>query len=991
MPRFLFSILAFLPLFAYSQPRCEVCSYTVSDGLGSSKVSTIEQDKDGLIWIGSWRGLSYFDGYSFMNLYGQHGEQGFPVSSRIQALKAGANGGIWCLTYDRKLYFFNTKTCKYTNVSDVIDKKFEPTQIRNIYPLANGKTWIVSHDKPKKLYYISADLSSGTPFTGESVTEEYAKILGKKTVKVHNALLDEEGVEWIITESDTLRADGKPANRKPSVANQTSKIDSKGRLWQFSDDGSIRMTDKKAGIDKVFSTGHTPLYTVSDKPLFVEDSFHTVWVAYKNCVFSYFDEATGELKPYLINSWMPYNENYDHIEKHFIDNQNNIWVLGSHSLIRITPSYRHLHITDIVKNVEVRSLCVASDGKLLVGSSDGSLMTLDNSIPTEKQILKTENFDGRIYSIYNDSHGRCWIGTKGNGLYLVENGSIKHFTNDPDDKFSLMGNDVFDIFEDAQHHIWIACYDGGFNLVDEGTFTPEAYSTNIKFINSNNILPSTNELFKKVRHITSTKNGVIILSTADGIVAFNSVFDKPENIKFHLYGTNPNDSESLMGGNVMQTLVANDGTIYLSTMVGGLIKVKSGDLLKDNLKFEQVASTQQSAGIVLSFIEYTDGSLWLARENRIERFDPKTGETLVFGKKDFCEEVAFTESLPVLNKKDSTISMGVLGGVVTFNPKNLRKSDYMPQIVFSSVQYQGEMQKQPVLFTELLDVPSDKRNLTITFSALEYENNSLIRYAYKLADDKDWNYVNEGHSASFHNLPCGHIQLQVKSTNADGVWMDNVATLNIYSHPTFWETPWAKVLLVSIFSFIAYLVTYILKLIKRHKNERKELEERLEKLLTTLKEAENDQKHTQQLVQTGANETAVSAESQSTTTHNDSEKVSYKLKEIEIEPADKQFMTTLMAFMEENISNSALKVADMVDALGMSRSVFYHTLKNITGMSPVDFMKYLRIQRAKQMIVDTDLSFSEIAYKIGFSDPNYFGKSFKKSVGMSPSEYREKN
>ncbi len=105
---------------------------------------------------------------------------------------------------------------------------------------------------------------------------------------------------------------------------------------------------------------------------------------------------------------------------------------------------------------------------------------------------------------------------------------------------------------------------------------------------------------------------------------------------------------------------------------------------------------------------------------------------------------------------------------------------------------------------------------------------------------------------------------------------------------------------------------------------------------------------------------------------------------------DETFIKDLMAFMEENISNETLMVEDLAEAMSMSRTVFYKKIKSLLGISPVDFIKDIRVKRAVQLIHASDnMSLAEIAYECGFSDPNYFSKCFKKQMGMTPSKYKE--
>jgi len=81
-------------------------------------------------------------------------------------------------------------------------------------------------------------------------------------------------------------------------------------------------------------------------------------------------------------------------------------------------------------------------------------------------------------------------------------------------------------------------------------------------------------------------------------------------------------------------------------------------------------------------------------------------------------------------------------------------------------------------------------------------------------------------------------------------------------------------------------------------------------------------------------------------------------------------------------------IEDLADAVNLSRTVFYSKVRSIVGMSPIEFVRHVRIERGKEMIEKTNLSFSQIAYSVGFSDPRYFGKCFKKEMGLTPSEYR---
>lgn len=103
---------------------------------------------------------------------------------------------------------------------------------------------------------------------------------------------------------------------------------------------------------------------------------------------------------------------------------------------------------------------------------------------------------------------------------------------------------------------------------------------------------------------------------------------------------------------------------------------------------------------------------------------------------------------------------------------------------------------------------------------------------------------------------------------------------------------------------------------------------------------------------------------------------------------DEAFMQKMNDFMETNYGNDELKVNDLAEYMNMSRTVFYRKVNGIIGISPIEYIKNFRLNKAKYLI-KSGMSFSEIAFAVGFSDPNYFGKTFKKEFGVTLTEYKQ--
>ena len=80
-------------------------------------------------------------------------------------------------------------------------------------------------------------------------------------------------------------------------------------------------------------------------------------------------------------------------------------------------------------------------------------------------------------------------------------------------------------------------------------------------------------------------------------------------------------------------------------------------------------------------------------------------------------------------------------------------------------------------------------------------------------------------------------------------------------------------------------------------------------------------------------------------------------------------------------------VQDMADYCHLSADYFSHRFKEFTGVSPIQFLNNLRIERAKELLLAEHLSVSEVAEVVGYKDPLYFSKVFKKATGMSPKQF----
>ncbi len=103
-----------------------------------------------------------------------------------------------------------------------------------------------------------------------------------------------------------------------------------------------------------------------------------------------------------------------------------------------------------------------------------------------------------------------------------------------------------------------------------------------------------------------------------------------------------------------------------------------------------------------------------------------------------------------------------------------------------------------------------------------------------------------------------------------------------------------------------------------------------------------------------------------------------------------QFLTIINQIIEDNIDNENFSVEELAQKVGLSRSMLHRKLKKLTGKSASEHITELRLTHAKNLLENDVATVSEIAFRVGFSDPSYFNKVFKKHFNVSPGKVRKK-
>ncbi|HTN22239.1 MAG TPA: two-component regulator propeller domain-containing protein [Pelobium sp.] len=118
-----------------------------------------------------------------------------------------------------------------------------------------------------------------------------------------------------------------------------------------------------------------------------------------------------------------------------------------------------------------------------------------------------------------------------------------------------------------------------------------------------------------------------------------------------------------------------------------------------------------------------------------------------------------------------------------------------------------------------------------------------------------------------------------------------------------------------------------------------------------------------------------------------SKRIKVDTPEIEIESDNEKLLNKINKYVESNLTNPQLSVEDLSRHVGMSRGSLYTKILELTGETPVEFIRSIKLERAAILLDKSDMNISQVSYAVGFATPNYFARSFKAKFNLLPSEY----
>ena len=618
----------------------------------------------------------------------------------------------------------------------------------------------------------------------------------------------------------------------------SSYVDKFGKVWLHLNCPGVAKFDPATQSLKHFNVKTEQINPKVFLPNFFifEDKNDRLWVHPNGGGFSLYDRDKDELLPFYNEPFSPLWRFSNLMHSAYSDRQGNLWLStrsnGLEKAVFEDGCFRMKYINPTIHSTitnDVRAVFEDNAKNLWVSTKDGKITLYDASenylgyLCENGEVGNGNPLKGIAYCIMQDTEGVVFIGTRGEGIYTAKKNSssgklkyqITNYKNNTSDIYSLSDNNIYSIFQDNLGHIWAGTYGGGLNLIEKD------HQGKLNFINHRNYLKNyPMESGYQVRTVAEDKFGNICVGTTIGLIVFSSKFQSPQNINYKVYTGISGNKENLKANDIFCIYTTKKGETYIATFGGGLNKVAETDSAGFPLRFvSYTVKDGLPSDVTLSIIEDKKGNLWITTENNLTWFNPDKNTFETLGNiKRLINGQTFSEASNCRLQSDKII-FGYSRGLLSFFPEQIQNNAFVPYIglvdfrLFNKTVSVGEnsLLKNNIDDVKKLTLNHKQKFFGIEYAALDFVDPQNILYAYKLDGfDDDWIYARKQRIANYTNLSKGRYVFRVKSTNSDGIWVDNERQLAIEILPSFWETSLAYLIYFLLFALFTAACVRIL-------------------------------------------------------------------------------------------------------------------------------------------------------------------------------------
>ncbi len=631
------------------------------------------------------------------------------------------------------------------------------------------------------------------------------------------------------------------------------------------------------------------------------------------------------------------------------DRQGNVWRVAGDSIVMTCSSHSHARPWSLAKPTQVRNMMVDNAGNYWMTTKEDKTVCLYDKAnrllgyltPDGSLSQSYASFSSSVYSLLQWDKDTYWLGTKPDGLYRLQRQG-KAFAVEHISLGNAQANSIYDMKKDRDGRLWVATFDG------------------IYCLHNGKVEHIAGSAGWRVRNLHISHGNILMAATTLGLAVGKMPDGGVAAMRMILHEREPYRGNSLSNSSTMDILELTSGKILVSTESGGVNMIQSSNLLDRQLSFRHFGGKDGMATeAIVGMAAYRGDWVWVVGGNCLMMLNSRTGEVKNFDRNFLWTSFRYSDAHPV-KLPDGRWLFGLQDGAYTLTERDLqlKKSIAIPYITGISVEY-APMQ-YAVAHKDCLVLSTSERTVQIDFSALDYTD--AVRYAFRLHADDPWISIGRQHSVTLPDLAPGDYQLQLKCSGQAGTWSRGIRTLYIHVTPKFSETVWARILEVFLLLTVTLGSVYVFLYIRNIKRKQRET---LQAYLSLL-------------------------EKNSTTNEEKGVELAEANVQVISNEEDDQMMRRLMQFVESHIADAEIGIAEMAEAAAVSRSGLNRKMKKMVGLTPAEFLRETRIKHAQHLLLTTQTGVSDIAYSCGFTDPKYFGKTFKSMMGMSPTDFRQK-
>ena len=812
------------------QFQASLSHYSTDNGMPSNTVSSLASDDYGYIWMGTWNGVSRFDGYNFYNYKTGIASGIRGLHNRVNKITIDHSQNVWLKMFDGKMFVINRQTdCIEDPLAGigghedfVVDNFFEP------YVTSSGDMLIFYKDVG--LYKLRLDrngmhqqLISTNQLSVNCIVEGYHNDLwvgtneGIHRIDMSNNTLErggyflDEHITRLATNGYNVFAGTQSGKIMTFSYGQEPKaiktvdgeitglyVDRYGLIW-FSDtnDGAYYLNPETGNVKHFSQRIPQPEFTSQGAEF--NEAMGVLWIRMNHGGYGYYNRMTDEVEHFHndpVNPWNLSNTVYAHLEM----NDGVVWEstisrgLEKLEILKNTIT-RTLLLpdSDEPKDNEVRGMMYdAKRNVTLLANKGGKIFVLNKDMQIVDVITHDSqgNAISRPYGISMDRQGNYWVCDKDKGLFKITptNGgyqiiNICHNDNDP---YSLSNNAAYQAVDDGKGNIWVATYGGGVNVVRK-----DKNGRYIALHHHNVMTRYPHNAHLKVRTIALNKDGKIWAGSTDGILIMQI---QNERITIEELQSPERLEDGLQSCDIVSLLADKRGTMWVGTNSGGLSHTNGHDN-SGAWKFKNygIADGLPSEEIRSITLDEQD-NIWFATDHGLGSLNTKKGIFTSFSNQDGVDETICSESAAITTG-DGKILYGTMCGYYTVDRKklqnttgsmlHLRITDFFLDGKLMSPRMDSTFQKY-IPETMQVALPHSGSTIAFRFAAMNYSLQHRIHFQYMMEGvDSDWCNADKTRMATYEDLPYGEYTFKVKAFLLESPDAYDMRTVRVTVPPPF--------------------------------------------------------------------------------------------------------------------------------------------------------------------------------------------------------------